>query len=210
VSEHDTSHRSGGSSGSTPAPRACEAEVEGVADLRRRPERALVLALGLRGAGGDPDLLDVPLLLDRVRLRAHRPNLEIIVRLKDDRVLARRASGPDLRFAPGNDDGLGRRRGKPELDLSRRRGRRFEPDAQELEERNVELVRHAVDAVDEHLGHPCEQLDQRDPGVGDVVLGPFRTRLVDPEPSLVHEVLEPPVVENDLGEGHSLSSAGMT
>ena len=46
------------------------------------------------------------------------------------------------------------------------------------------------------------------PGIGDVVLGPLGARERDPGAGLVHEVLEVAVVERDLGQGHSYSSAG--
>ena len=56
---------------------------------------------------------------------------------------------------------------------------RVQLDPKQLEERDVELVRYAVDPVDEHVGQPREQLDQRDPRIGDVVLGPLRAALGD-------------------------------
>jgi hypothetical protein len=73
----------------------------------------------------------------------------------------------------------------------------------------VELVRDPVEPVDDHLGHPREELDQGHAWVGDVVLGPLRARLRDPFPGLVDEILEAPVVEHDFRQVHGDSSAGM-
>ena len=112
---------------------------------------------------------------------------------------------------PGISTGSSGGAGEPEAHVGARGARAVEPDAEQVEQRDVELVRHAVEPVDRHLRHPREQLDQRDAGVGDVVLGPLRAGAVDLQPRLGDEVLEAAVVELDLGESHSaLSSAGMT
>ena len=100
--------------------------------------------------------------------------------------------------------------GKPEAQAGRRRARSVETDPEQVQQGHVELVRHAVEPVDRHLGHPREQLDQRDAGVGDVVLGPLRAGPVDAHPRLGDEVLEAAVVELDRRELHSLSSSGIT
>ena len=75
------------------------------------------------------------------------------------------------------------------------RRRREERDADQLEELDVVPVGHAVEAVDELVGHPGEQLDERDAGVGDVVVGPLRAALLDEPLGVVDEVLEAAVVE---------------
>ena len=80
-----------------------------------------------------------------------------------------------------------------------------------FEQRHVQLLRHAVEPVDDRLGQPGEQLDERDPGVGDVVLGPLRAALAMPQARLVDEVLEAAVVERDFGDAaHYSGSSGIT
>jgi len=65
----------------------------------------------------------------------------------------------------------------------------------EVEEREEHLVRHAIEPVQELVGHEREGLDERDAWVVDVVVGPFGTTLLDQSLPIVHEVLEPTVVE---------------
>ena len=82
-------------------------------------------------------------------------------------------------------------------------------DAQQLQEGHVQLVWQAIDPVGEHVGHPREQLDQRDPRIRDVLLGPFGAAPRDAHPRLGNQFLEAPIVELDLRECHAVSSAGM-
>ncbi len=185
-----------------PRDRLLEAEVERVPDGRRRPERQLVGALRAGLAVGHADVLDLVAALHDVGGRPHRGDDEVVVDLEDDRLLVGRARGRDLGRAAGDLDGLLRRAGEPEADVGARGGRAVEADAEQLEQGDVELVRHPVEPVDGHLRHPGEQLDERDAGVGDVVLGPLGTGAVDLEPRLGDEVLEAAVVELDLGESH--------
>ena len=87
----------------------------------------------------------------------------------------------------------------------------MELDSEQLEQRDVQLVGDAVEAIDEHVRHPCEQLDQRDPGIGDVVLGPLGTAQGDAGARLGHELLKAAVVQHDLRQMvHAVSSAGIT
>ena len=83
-----------------------------------------------------------------------------------------------------------------------RRGRREERDADQLEELDVVAVRDAVEPVDQLVGHPGEQLDERHAGVGDVVVGPLGAALLDEPLGVVDEVLEPAVVEVGDGQRH--------
>ena len=193
-----------------PADRLVEAEVERVPDRRRAAERQLVGALRARRAVGQADVLDLVGALDDVGARAHRRDDEVLVDLEDDRLLVRGARGRDLRLAAGDLDRLLGRAGEPEAHRGARGARAVELDAEQVQQRDVELVRHAVEPVDRHLRHPREQLDQRDAGVGDVVLGPLRAGAVDLQARLGDQVLEAAVVELDLGQSQgSWSSAGM-
>ena len=136
---------------------------------------------------------------------------ECVRNLEDDRVVRCCAQRPDLR-APGRYlDGLVGRGGKPEADL--RPGCRgpVQLDSEQLQERDVQLVGHAIEAVDEHVRHPCEQLDQGDPRIRDVVLGPLRTAERNPHARLRDDLLEAAVVQHDVRQVvHAVSSAGIT
>ena len=192
------------------AERLLEAEVQRVAHRRRAAEGHLVRAGRARGAVRHADVLDLAGALHDVGVRPRGRDDEVLVDLEDDRLLVGRARRGHLRVAAGDGDRLGGRRGEPEAHVRARRARAVEADAEQLEQRDVQLVRHPVEPVDGHLGHPREQLDQRDAGIGDVVLRPLRAGAVDLEPRLGDEVLEAAVVELDLGQSHSASSAGMT
>jgi hypothetical protein len=100
--------------------------------------------------------------------------------------------------------------GQAEVEVDGRRDRRCELDVEQPEQRDVEALRDAVDAVAEHLDHRRELLDQRDTGIGDVVLVPLRAAQRDPLAGLRHEVLEAQVVERLQLERHDASSAGTT
>ena len=187
-----------------------EAEVERVADERRGAERQLVGALRARRPVDDADLRELVAALDHVRRGRGGRDREVLVDLEDDRLLGRGPAGADLGRRAGDLDLPVGRRAEPEAQLRERAGRPVEPDPEQLHQRDVELVRHAVEPVDRHLRHPREQLDQRDAGIGDVVLGPLRAGPVDAHPRLGDEVLEAAVVELDRRELHSLSSSGIT
>ena len=70
-------------------------------------------------------------------------------------------------------------------------------------------VGYAVEPVQEQIGHPRERLDQGDARIGDVVIGPFRTALLDETLGVVDEVLERAVVEVRRWKGHGHSSPGI-
>jgi hypothetical protein len=78
------------------------------------------------------------------------------------------------------------------------------------QQRDVTPLGHAIEPV-QHLVHDVgERLDQRDPGIGDVVIGPLRAAPLDESFAVVDEVLEPPVVEVGRSERHGHSSDGIT
>ena len=87
------------------------------------------------------------------------------------------------------------RRRQPERHLAAGRGRRPELHPDQLEELDVVQVRHPVQPVDQLIDHLRERLDQGDPGIGDVVVGPGRATLLDQPLGVVDQVLEMPVVE---------------
>ena len=192
--------------------RVLEADVQRVADRRRRAERQLVGALGPRLVVGEPDVLDLAAALQHVGGRLGHRDREVLLDLEDDRLVARGARRADLGRAAGDQQRLLGRLDEPEADVGGGGARAVELDAEQLEQRDVELVRHAVEPVDRHLRHPREQLDERDARVGDVVLGPLGARAVDAQARLRDEVLEAAVVELDVGEPrHSpSSSSGIT
>ena len=101
----------------------------------------------------------------------------------------------------------GLRRREPERDVGLGRGRREERDADQLEELDVDPVGHPVEPVEQLVGHPGEQLDQRHAGVGDVVVGPLRAALLDEPLGVVDEVLEAAVVEVRAGRAWQASTA---
>nr|BFE71227.1 hypothetical protein GCM10020092_045280 [Actinoplanes digitatis] len=87
------------------------------------------------------------------------------------------------------------------------RHRREELDADQLEELDVQPVGHLVEPVQGHLGHPGEELDERDAGVGDVVVGPLRAEPVYPPLGLVDDVLKPAIVKIRRGKTHGAASS---
>ena len=191
-----------------PGQRRVEAQVERIAGDGRSGERRLVAAARAGDARADRHLAGDAVVLDQVRLGAQGRDGEVGRRLEHDRLVAGRAHRADLGVPRGHGHRLDRRGGQPEAHLGGgRRGRR-QRDPEQLEQGDVQLVGDAVQAVDEHVGHPGEELDQGDAGVGDVVLGPLRARARDPGAGLVHEILEAAVVELDLGQAHDSSSDG--
>ena len=68
-------------------------------------------------------------------------------------------------------------------------------NAEQLQELDVVAVGNTVQPVDELIDHHRERLDQRDAGIGDVVVGPRRAALLHEPPSVVHQALKGPVVK---------------
>ena len=76
----------------------------------------------------------------------------------------------------------------------------MQPHADELQEPQVVPVGDPVQAVEELVDHEGERLDERDAGVGDVVVGPLRAPLLHQAFGVVDEVLEAAVVEVGGGQ----------
>jgi hypothetical protein len=152
--------------------------VEAGALLERRPVVTVRLAIDHRAELGE----------------LARDDRQLLGRGEDDRLLGLGPDRRDLR-AGGDADGVGLGRREPERDLRPRRRRREEAHADELEELDVVALGHAVEPVEQLVGHPREGLDERDAGVGDVVVGPLGAALLDEALGIVHEVLEAAIVE---------------
>ena len=106
---------------------------------------------------------------------------------EDDRFFDIRARSSDLRLR-AHQDGSRLRRRQPEGDGAGRRGGREQVDAEQIQELDVVLVRHPVQPVDQLIDHLRERLDQRHPGVGDVMVSPFRAALLDQALGVVDQV----------------------
>jgi hypothetical protein len=86
------------------------------------------------------------------------------------------------------------------------RGRREQPDADQLQKLDVVQVGHPVQPVHDLVGHGREGLDQGHARVGDVVVGPLRAALLHHPLGVVDEVLEPAVVQVGHRQAHSSCS----
>lgn len=82
-----------------------------------------------------------------------------------------------------------------EPDQRARRARRPQLDTEQVEERDVVLVGDLVESVDEQVGHPRRQLDERDPRVGRIVVRPLRRVARDHRDGFLDNVVEGAVVE---------------
>ncbi len=102
-------------------------------------------------------------------------------------------------------DGLLLRRRQPERDAGARGGRGEERDPDEVQEREVVLLRHPVEPVHDLVRHVGDRLDEGHARVGDVVVGPLGSALLDVALGVVDELLEAPVVEVRGGQGHQRS-----
>jgi hypothetical protein len=175
-----------------------QAEQQRVARLRCGLEARYVAGLGERP--GPVGLLTGP-------GRGHQPyqlaghDAQFVHGREHDGLVALAARGGHL-GARGQRHRVGLRRRQPEVDLGRGRGRREQPDAQQVEERGVVLVRNPVQPVQQLVHEVGERLDQGDARVGDVVVGPFRGALLHVPLRLVDELLEPSVVQVGGGQGH--------
>jgi hypothetical protein len=87
---------------------------------------------------------------------------DVVARLEDHRLLAARGHRGDGR-AGGHPRGRGL---FDQLELQQRpcRLRRLQSHPHQVQERDVVLVGDLVQSIDDHLGHPREQLDHRDAG----------------------------------------------
>jgi hypothetical protein len=99
-------------------------------------------------------------------------------------------------------------RGQPEGDRGPGRGGRPQADAEQVEELHVGALGHPVEPPQDLVGHVREGLDQRHPGVVDVVVGPLGAALLDQPLGVVDQRLERAIVEVGGGQRHDYSSAG--
>ena len=144
--------------------------------------------------------------------RRHRDghDREVIEGREDDRLVGLGADGRGL-GAARDAQRVRLRAGQPERDVAARGRRREQPDPDQLEELHVVAVGDAVDAVEELVGHPREELDQGHARVGHVVVRPLRAALLDQALGVVDEVLEAAIVQVGDRQGHRAhSSAGIT
>ena len=182
------------------------------------PDDERVTRLGHGGEGGELGTAPEPFgrvdpLVRAGCLGCHRGHraghqIEVVDRGEHDRLLGLGADGRGLRVRRNTLRLLGRRR-EPEGERGPGGGRGKQPHVDQLEELHVEAVGNPVEPVDELIGHPCEGLDEGDPGIGDVVVGPLRTALLHHALGLVDEVLEASIVEVRNRQGHESPSLGM-
>ena len=130
-----------------------------------------------------------------------REQRDVAQRLEGDRVAARRLQRRDLRPLPDLQLPFGPFAGR-ELQHDPRRLRRLEADADQVEEGEEILLRHLVEPVDDHLGHPRVELEQGDSRIRRVVVGPLRAVARDEAHGLVHDLLPRAVVEIRNRQGH--------
>ncbi len=181
-----------------------EADEHAVAGVGRLGEAHHVLALGeVGGAVADGLAAD----LRHQAVQGAGDDAQVAFGGEDDGLVAFAAQGGDL-GADGDQDRVLLRCGQPEGDVRARGRRREERDADQVQEGEVVLVRDAVEPVDDLVGHVGERLDERDAGVGDVVVGPLRGALLDVALGVVDELLEAAVVEVGGGQGHQRSLSG--
>ena len=171
--------------------RLVQADEQRVADGRRG--REAVEAVAVAELPGVVDGIDADTRRGRGGQRA-REDAQVLEGREHHRVLDVGAVGRDPGLGP-HEDRLRPGRGQPERDLAARRRRRAELHAEELEELDVVPLGHAVEPVHELVDHLGEGLDERDAGVGHVVVGPLRATSLDEPLGLVDEVLEAAVVQ---------------
>ena len=118
---------------------------------------------------------------------------------EDDRLFDIGAVGADLGFG-ADGDRLRLRRGEPERHFTLRRSGWAQFEAEQLQELDVIAVGNPVETVDELIDHHREGLDQRDPRIGDVVVGPFRAAPVHESAGVIDQALKGSVVEIRCGQ----------
>ena len=135
----------------------------------------------------------------------HREQRDVAQRFEGDRIRSSRLEGGDLRALLHQQLALRPFAGR-ELQHNPGRLRRLEADADQVEEGEEILLRHLVEAVDDHLRHPGVELEQGDARIRLVVIGPLRTVARDEAHGLVHDLLPRAVVEVRNRQGHGGSS----
>ena len=211
------SQTSGGSVGSTPTPRTWQSRCspiahDGAASSRPSSNASsyagcsekhansvarLISRHGRRGRRRrpGPDVREPP--------RRHRPGRSVVANTMASSCSVRRVPTSVLRR---DDDVLRWRRREPGRTSARAGVGGKQRDADEVEEGDVQLVGHPVQPVEQLVGHERERLDERDAGVGDVVIGPLGAPCGDEPLGVVDEVLEAAVVEVRHGQGHGSRS----
>ena len=128
---------------------------------------------------------------------------DVVRGLKDNGLFAARRGRRD--GGAGDDELRGRAADQRELEQRARGLGRLKPHAHQVQEGDEVLIRHLVEPIDDHLGHPREQLDERDARVGRVKVRPLGAVLRDEALRLLHDLLVRAVVQ--VGDGdHGVSS----
>ena len=187
-----------------------ETEVQAVVRSRAGTEPDAVRSGRPADALAHREAVDAPAAPQRDGDRAERADDERLGDLERDRPLARSRGRGDLGLVCGDRHLAHGRPGEAELEVDLGRDRGCELDVEQPEQRDVEPLRDTVDPVAQHLDHRRELLDQRDAGVGDVVLVPIRAAQRDLLAGLRDQILEAQVVERLQLERHDASSAGTT
>src|SRR2546421_11530729 len=87
------------------------------------------------------------------------------------------------------------RSGEPEGDAGASSGGWKEPDADQVQELEVVALGDPIQPVEQLIRHPGERLDQGYARIGNVVISPFRTLLLDQALGVIDQVLEAAIVE---------------
>jgi len=101
------------------------------------------------------------------------------------------------------------RNGEGELHSRVRGGRRSKRFAEEVEKLDPVQLRNLVQPKDQLVDHVGEGLDQRDSGVGHVVVGPLGSTLLKEAFRLVDEVLKGAIVQIGGWKAHYPSCSGI-
>ncbi len=185
--------------------RGGQAEQHGVTGVGRLGEAQQVLVL--LGEVMRPVGHRLALVLHQQMAQRAGHHRQFALGREDDRLLALGAQRGDLR-ADRHPHRLLLRSRQPERDVGAGRRRREQGDPDEVQERQVVLLRDPVEPVDDLVGHVGDRLDEGDAGVGDVVVRPLRGALLDVALGVVDELLEAAVVEVGGGQCHQRSLSG--
>ncbi len=128
----------------------------------------------------------------RERVAETMRSSSVVVNDTDSLPLAR---GVATSVLADDDDVLRQRAGEPERHSDARGGGREETHADQVEELDVDPLRHPVEPVEQLVGHVRERLDQRHARVVDVVIRPAGAALLHEALRVVDELLEAAVVE---------------
>ena len=138
------------------------------------------------------------------RLEFGQLHLKIVLGGEHNCPLGGGLGGGDL-CPSGDEHGRFLRRRKPKCDGNLGRDRAIQRDAQHVQKLDVVPARHLVHAVEHHVRHPREQLNQRHAGVAHVVVSPLFAILRDAFFGLVDNILKTAVVEDGGVQTHGTS-----